>query len=52
MREGYVPKSERNSGGFIINPQRAIVERVTVVVLCVCMSVTYTLFWHYARLKV
>ena len=27
-------------------------ERVTVVVLCVCMSVTHTLFWQYARLKV
>ena len=31
---------------------RACAERVTVVVLCVCMSVTHTLFWQYARLKV
>ena len=33
-------------------PRRACAERVTVVVLCVCMSVTHTLFWQYARLKV
>ena len=37
---------------IIINPRRACAERVTVVVLCVCMSVTHTLFWQYARLKV
>ena len=36
----------------IINPRRACAERVTVVVLCVCMSVTHTLFWQYVRLKV
>ena len=36
----------------IFNPRRACAERVTVVVLCVCMSVTHTLFWQYARLKV
>ena len=36
----------------IINPRRACAERVTVVVLCVCMSVTHTIFWQYARLKV
>ena len=35
----------------VINPRRAL-QRVTVVVLCVCMSVTHTLFWQYARLKV
>ena len=32
----------------IINPRRACAERVTVVVLCVCISVTHTLFWQYA----
>ena len=37
---------------IVINPRRACAERVTVVVLCVCMSVTHTLFWQYARLKV
>ena len=36
----------------IINRRRACAERVTVVVLCVCMSVTHTLFWQYGRLKV
>ena len=37
---------------LIFNPRRACAERVTVVVVCVCMSVTHTLFWQYARLKV
>ena len=36
----------------LINPRHACAERVTVVVLCVCMSVTHTLFWQYAQLKV
>ena len=36
----------------IIYPRRACAESVTVVLLCVCMSVTHTLFWQYARLKV
>ena len=36
---------------LFINPRRAFAERVTVVVLCACMSVTHTLFWQYARLK-
>ena len=34
----------------LINPRRTCVKRVTVVVLCVCMSVTHMLFWQYARL--
>ena len=39
---------------LFINPRRACAERVTVVILCVCVctSVTHTLFWQYARLKV
>ena len=47
--------SYANGGTYIllvVNPRRACAERVTVVVLCVCMSVTHTLFWQYARLKV
>ena len=36
----------------VINPRCACAERVTVVVLCVCMSVTHTIFWQYSRLKV
>ena len=37
---------------LFINRRRTCAERVTVVVLCVCMSVTHTLFWQYVRLKV
>ena len=36
----------------VINHRRACVERITVVVLCVCMSVMHTIFWQYSRLKV
>ena len=37
---------------LFINPWCACAERVTVVILCVCMSVTHTLFWQYTQLKV
>ena len=37
----------------IFNPRRACAERVTVVVLCVCLSVCLnTLFWQYTQLEV
>ena len=42
---------------LFINPRRACAARVTVVVLCVCLSVCMyvcpnTLFWQYAQLEV
>ena len=38
---------------LFINPRRACAARVTVVVLCVCLSVCpNTLFWQYAQLEV
>ena len=37
----------------VINPRRACAARVTVVILCVCLSVCpNTLFWQYAQLEV
>ena len=32
---------------YIINPRRACAARVTVVVLCVCLSICHPLFSHY-----
>ena len=54
-KRSYCGVWERRAPGVgtpLINPRRKSVERVTVVVLCVCMSVKHTLFWQYARLKV
>ena len=45
--------TSRTVNVLFINPRRACAARVTVVVLCVCLSVCpNTLFWQYAQLEV